>query len=191
MLDKTENNRTFLNAFYTADTEISSNEIREFLLKTLLEQMIPQKFFCVEKIPLTPNGKVDKHKLNLLLKKNKEELAIEIPNTELEKEICKIWIKVLNVDNIGVNDNFFDLGGNSLDLVRLDGYLKAEFNFKDSLMKLIQYPTIKSFSNYIESIQEGNGDENNDIKQNDLEKDVLKERRKNRQRNMKRQRKPE
>ena len=48
-----------------------------------------------------------------------------------------------------------------------------------------------SFSNYIESIQEGNGDENNDIKQNDLEKDVLKERRKNRQRNMKRQRKPE
>ncbi|WP_139488457.1 non-ribosomal peptide synthetase [Brevibacillus dissolubilis] len=98
-----------------AGTEIQTGELRMYLKAKLPDYMIPSAFVVMEQLPLTPNGKVDRKALPVP-EYNRAELEGEFvaPATEMEKKLAEIWQGVLNVENVGIHDNFFALGGDSI-----------------------------------------------------------------------------
>ncbi len=124
-----------------------SLELRQYLLITLPEYMIPAFFVQVERIPLTPNGKVDKKALpEPEIKPESEYVA---PATDKEREIAEIWQQVLGLGKVGINDNFFEAGGNSLKIIKLSIELKNRLGIEIPTAKMFQYPTIASQARYI------------------------------------------
>jgi acyl carrier protein len=75
------------------------------------------------------------------------------PRTELEEKLAAIWERVLNVNKVGMNDKFLDIGGHSLLAVRVASQLKSELGIDISIAALFQYETIESLSNYIQVMQ--------------------------------------
>jgi acyl carrier protein len=130
----------FVNA---GEKTITVNDLRGYLRERLPEYMIPAAFVALPSLPLTPNGKLNR--LALPAPENlRPELEVEYvaPRTEPEQIIARIWQEVLHVEKPGVNDNFFDLGGNSLLLVRVHSKLREAFGKEISLIEMFRYPTI-------------------------------------------------
>jgi amino acid adenylation domain-containing protein len=141
--------KTELEAFVVGKEDFDVRALREFLLQYLPEVMIPSKFSLIEKIPISTNGKVDRRALRLLSSKIVDEQKNQTEGTELEMKIAAVWKEVLSINSAGLDDHFFELGGNSIDILRLHSKLKKEINFTESLVRLIQYPTIRSLANFL------------------------------------------
>ena len=103
----------YLALYYTASKEVSKDELTAFMAKSLTPYMIPKAMMQLERIPLTPNGKIDKKALPEIAttSSSKEKKA---PRNETEKAICAIFAKALGLDSVGVDEDFFELGGTSL-----------------------------------------------------------------------------
>jgi acyl carrier protein len=118
-------------SFYVSDEKISSMQLRKYLRNKLPEYMIPSSFVKIDTIPLTPNGKINR---NALLRDNVTENEFiddfVSPSTELEKELAAIWQEKIGVSRVGLNDNFFDLGGHSLLVYRVISVLKDKFGIE-------------------------------------------------------------
>ncbi|MEO5570319.1 MAG: amino acid adenylation domain-containing protein, partial [Bacteroidia bacterium] len=128
------------------------NELRKFLKDKLPDYMMPSAFVQMEVFPRTPSGKIDKRSLPKPELKRPELDSIFVEaQTDLEKTFAKIWSKFLRIDKVGINDNFFDLGGNSLMALQMIAKLKMENGIDLPVVKLYQHPTIstivKMFSN--------------------------------------------
>ncbi|MHB1946958.1 MAG: amino acid adenylation domain-containing protein [Gammaproteobacteria bacterium] len=111
-----------------ANKATTQQELREFVLEHLPEYMAPTAFIFINDFPLTKNGKVDIKKLTEI--EPNENKEISEPVTEYEKEVQKIWMSVLHLDKVGVDDNFFDLGGDSLLAARIINKIR-KFSNKD------------------------------------------------------------
>jgi amino acid adenylation domain-containing protein len=124
--------------------------LRSFLEAKLPEYMIPAFIFTLEAMPLNPNGKVDRRAL-LSMIPNKQECrsAFVAPETELEQKIAAVFQAVLHIDHIGVEDNFFDLGANSLQLARAHNRLQSTVNAGLKIIALFQNPTVKSLTQFL------------------------------------------
>lgn len=94
-------------------TALSDNELRSFLKEKLPEYMVPQAFVTLKVLPLTPNGKVDRKALPKP-EQIESERALVSPFTSVEKTLAEIWEGVLGVERIGIHDNFFERGGDSI-----------------------------------------------------------------------------
>ncbi|WP_406826316.1 amino acid adenylation domain-containing protein [Pedobacter sp. KACC 23697] len=120
------------------------NEIRTFMKDSLPGYMVPAYFVELSEFPFTINGKLDKRQLP-----NPEELGLQsqteyiAPRNETEKKLVKIWEEVLGRENIGVKDNFFDLGGHSLKATRLSSQLHKVFNVKLDLKELFDVTVLE------------------------------------------------
>ena len=104
-------------AYYVADKELDTDYIRNELKKSLTEYMVPTAFVQLSEMPLTPNGKI-----NTKLLPEPESSANSngiAPSTKFEKIFCDIFAKVLEIDTVYANDNFFDIGGSSLTVTRV------------------------------------------------------------------------
>jgi len=136
------------------EKEVTTTELREALLKTMPEYMIPAYFIPLEEFPVTTAGKIDRRKLPL-----PEGLrpllgaAYVAPDTETARTVADIWQEILNVDKVGIHDNFFDLGGNSLDIVRLAGRLKEVLKRSIPVVSLFEYPTIETFTGHLDQVE--------------------------------------
>jgi amino acid adenylation domain-containing protein len=126
-------------------------ELRGFLQERLPDYMQPAIFMLLDDVPLSANGKVnytalpDPDSLRPAL-----EAAYVAPRTELEGRIATIWQAVLQVERVGIDDNFFDLGGSSFLLVQLQNKLRSALPTKDvSMIELFQYPTIKALVTFL------------------------------------------
>jgi hypothetical protein len=128
-------------------------ELSEFLKKKLPDYMVPSAFIFLDALPLSANGKVDRRALptqeSLL---QKVEVAYVAPQTDIEQIIASVWQELLGVEKVGLNDNFFDLGGNSLLLTKTYSEFKKRLpngvqSF--SLIDLFNYSTIKSLSQHL------------------------------------------
>ena len=138
-------------AYYIADTDISSADLRNHLKNYLPHYMIPNYFKCVESFPLTNNGKVDRKALQHLAVISKEEHTNYVaPETEFEKIISEIWSKVLQIEKIGVHDNFLELGGNSLAAIRIRSRVNNAFDLDLPLNTVFQNPNILQLAKHIE-----------------------------------------
>jgi polyketide synthase PksJ len=126
-------------------------ELREYLSLQLPGYMIPAHFFLLEKLPLTPSGKLDRKALqasNILLGTGVEYVS---PKSDLERTIAGVWQDLLGLDKVGIHDNFFDLGGNSLSIIRLNSRLKKLLPDKKeiSVVTLFNHPTVASQAHYL------------------------------------------
>jgi acyl-coenzyme A synthetase/AMP-(fatty) acid ligase len=130
--------------------EIGPGELRNYLKARLPEHMIPASFIMLDELPLTENGKIDRRAL--LAAKHSGLTSEEVyvpPRNEAEQIITGIWQEILMVDRIGVNDNFFDLGGHSLLIVKMHNRLHEVFETKISVIELFQHPTIRGIAKHI------------------------------------------
>ncbi|HWM25444.1 MAG TPA: non-ribosomal peptide synthetase [Chthoniobacterales bacterium] len=133
-----------------ARPEPSADELREFLRRTLPDAAIPVDYVFVEVFPLTSNGKVDRSALSDLGRPSARTSAP--PQTNLERTISALWREVIgHPDEIGVNENFFDLGGSSLRVIEVHARIERAVHRSFPLTALFQYPTIQTLSAFLDS----------------------------------------
>ncbi|HYP30130.1 MAG TPA: phosphopantetheine-binding protein, partial [Blastocatellia bacterium] len=131
---------------------VSEGEVREELRGRLPEYMVPQAVVRVERMPLTPNGKVDRRALpDPAQARAASRSPFVAPQTEIEQAIAAVWRQALHVEEVGLNDNFFDLGGGSLVMFVVYSQLKAMFLDDPAVQALtmvdmFQYPTVGSLA---------------------------------------------
>jgi len=114
-----------LAAYIVSDQELKVNNLKNFLSLTLPDYMIPSFFIKIEKIPLTPNGKLDKKSLPPAIQNIATGAIFANPVNRLETELLILWQEVLTTENISIYDNFFDIGGNSILLVKLHSKINS------------------------------------------------------------------
>jgi acyl carrier protein len=137
-------------AYVVARDESARSEWREFLQERLPEYMIPSVFVPLAALPLTSNDKVDRRALpDPNHGQQPPQTTYVAPETDVEHTIAMIWRELLNVDTVGVNDNFFDLGGHSLLIVKAHVLLKEAFDKEISVVDLFQNPTISSLAKFL------------------------------------------
>ncbi|MEM9921073.1 MAG: amino acid adenylation domain-containing protein [Bacteroidota bacterium] len=139
----------FLAAYYLAQEEIPSVDIRNFLMDKLPEYMVPTFYMHLSEFPLSVNGKLNRKALPDPEVKISE---THIPPTgETQKALVEIWADVLKVeqDKIGINISFFDIGGNSLKLIKTVNKVNQRFGAKLTVAKMFKLPTISSLSKYL------------------------------------------
>jgi acyl carrier protein len=142
--------------------------MRAYLLSLLPEYMVPSNFVVLEKFPLTPNHKVDRKALPapLLVVQAEDSVNTTIPKNDIEQTLMEIWQKVLQIPQVGTQDNFFHLGGNSLVAVRLIKEVLSAFNVDLPLISLFESPTIADLAKQISALNFAN-------KSHDLQVDLM------------------
>ncbi|MCU1268103.1 MAG: putative linear pentadecapeptide gramicidin synthetase LgrB [Acidobacteria bacterium] len=129
-----------------AGAKVDQKELRAFVQQKLPEYMTPSVFVELERLPLTPSGKVNRRALPAPEYTAQLTQSFEAPGTELEKLLAIIWAEVLRVTRVGINDNFFDLGGHSLLAVRLFAKIAKTLGVHLPLATLFQAPTISQLA---------------------------------------------
>jgi amino acid adenylation domain-containing protein len=126
-------------------------DVRLSMEKQLPDYMVPSFFVALESIPLTPNGKID---VAQLPKPDRDQAgrkaAYVAPGEGMPSQIAEIWKTLLQLEEVGVNDNFFDLGGQSLLVVKVQEQLKAQLDIDVDIMALFKHPTISGLVTYLE-----------------------------------------
>jgi iturin family lipopeptide synthetase A len=154
---KNKNGDNYLSAYLvparqqenTTET-LSVSALREYLSGELPDYMIPSYFIHLEQMPVTPNGKINREALPEPVDQRPQlEVVYLEPESEMEKIIARTWQEELELEKIGVNDNFFDLGGNSMIVVRLINRLNQEFNKNIPVVSMFKHRTIRTFSEYL------------------------------------------
>ncbi|MCU7524702.1 MAG: amino acid adenylation domain-containing protein, partial [Ignavibacteria bacterium] len=136
-------------------------QLMRYLSERLPEYMIPSAFVILQKLPVTPNGKVDRRALpapdiNEIMKEMESNYAA--PRTVVEEVVSAIWAGVLNLPKVGINDNFFELGGHSLLATQVISRIKKEFNMEIPLRSIFENPTVARLSHIVEAAEmEKNG----------------------------------
>ncbi|MFN6470969.1 MAG: amino acid adenylation domain-containing protein [Nostoc sp. SerVER01] len=139
-------------AYFVANSETAPTtaELRNFLKEQLPEYMLPSVFVELKALPLTTNGKVDRRALPIPDGDRPElEEVYVAPRSEMEQAIAKVWQEVLQLENVGINDNFFDLGGHSLLIVQVNNQLRTIFQQDIPVVTMFQNPTIHSLAGYL------------------------------------------
>lgn len=131
-------------------TEVpSATQIRTFLQERLPDYFIPSLYVPLEALPLSPNGKLDRRQLPSPTLFMTTDSSYVVPQTDKEKIVARIWQEVLNIERVGLDDNFFEIGGHSLLLVQLQNKLEEEFAYPLSLTDLFQFTTVKALADYL------------------------------------------
>ncbi|HLP58744.1 MAG TPA: amino acid adenylation domain-containing protein, partial [Candidatus Deferrimicrobium sp.] len=142
----------YICAYFVSERKYETSELRDYLSKDLPEYMIPSYFVPIDKIPLTPNGKVDRKALpEPGVVSGKSYIA---PRDIVEEKLAAIWGEVLLGINssqapVGIDDNFFQMGGHSLKAVIMLSKVHRELNVNVPLAEIFRTPTIKGLAEYV------------------------------------------
>jgi acyl carrier protein len=122
-------------------------ELRSFLRTRLLEQMVPSAFVLLDEMPLTPNGKINRRALPAPdVSRPEIEQRYVAPRNNIEAALVELWQEVLDINQIGVSDNFFDLGGHSLKATSLLSKVRRIFRTELPLSVVFQATTVESLA---------------------------------------------
>jgi amino acid adenylation domain-containing protein len=131
---------------------VEISQLRQFLQEKLPEYMVPAVFMPLDAMPLNSNGKVDRRALPEPQSVHRQSATTYVmPQTAMEQHIAQIWQQVLQLDKVGSHDNFFDLGGHSLLMIRVQTELQQLLEQTVPLMKLFQYPTVHTLAKALTS----------------------------------------
>jgi acyl carrier protein len=127
---------------------LGHNELSSYLDDKLPPYMIPGAFITLQELPRNARGAVERAALSVL---GQEQLTREfvLPRTELEQTIATAWQTALGVDQVGVHDNFFDLGGHSLLMIQIHQKLRTQLSVEIELLHLFQFSTIDSLVRFL------------------------------------------
>ncbi len=141
VIEQEKESQKNLCAYIVADPSLEDSELRNHLARRLPYYMIPTYFVKIEKVPLTSNGKLDRKSLpNPGPSVSANPYAA--PRNELENRIAVIWQEVLGIDRIGIDDNFFDLGGDSIKAIRVTSRSNS-FQFDLTIDKVFLHQTLR------------------------------------------------
>ncbi|NIM15667.1 MAG: amino acid adenylation domain-containing protein [Candidatus Aminicenantes bacterium] len=147
---ETRDKDKYLAAYLVSDNEIQESDLRNFLSKHLPDYMIPLFFKYLAAIPLTPNGKVDWKALQRL--KVITNAEYDAPRNKGEEKLARIWQEVLGLERIGINDNFFMVGGDSIKTIQIASRLKKE-GYDIEISDIFQNPTISRLTPLLKKSQ--------------------------------------
>jgi amino acid adenylation domain-containing protein len=140
-----------LAAYVVPGEPVSPDELRSFLRARLPGHMVPASIGMLglfDRLPLTPNGKVDRRALGQRPPGNREEPAP--PRSGLEQTLAGIWAGLLGLERVGRDESFFDLGGHSLLLARLQAELREKLNREVPLLALFEHPTVGALAAWLD-----------------------------------------
>ncbi|GAA3516795.1 non-ribosomal peptide synthetase [Aquimarina addita] len=168
LLKEIDNEESLLVAYLVFDDNNIDDGIKDYLRKLLPDYMLPSKYVQLERLPLTGNGKIDKKSL-ISYEGNTMRLGVEYipPQDKLELQLVQIWQEILSIEKIGINDNFFDIGGHSLRATKLVSAINIKFDSKLLLKDVFIYKTIREQKEMIEihKWSFGKGKENTDFQE--------------------------
>jgi acyl carrier protein len=131
------------------------SELRRFLGERLPDYMIPGAFVRLDAFPLNPSGKVDRARLPEPGADRPElDAPYQAPQSRLERLIAEVWREALKVEQVGVADNFFDLGGHSLLMVEIRGKLEPALGREVSLVDLFRHPSVGALARHLTQQQQ-------------------------------------
>ncbi|TMP46396.1 hypothetical protein CWB96_12395 [Pseudoalteromonas citrea] len=139
VLAKKRDSGQYLVAYYVADSDIAHDDFIQQLSSRLPAHMVPQHFVYMPSMPLTINGKVD---VRNFPEPNFTQADHCAPSTETEHAWCAIWADVMSVEQVGIEDDFFRIGGDSINAIRVVAQLKSK-GFSVSVRDIFQYKTVK------------------------------------------------
>ena len=128
---------------------VDAASLRAYLKERLPDYMVPATFVMLEAMPLTPNGKIDRKRLPAPESVKKERPEFVQPGSGIERQVADLWKEILQVDTVGLNDNFFDLGGHSLNVIQLQTRVKEVFDREIAVVDLFKYPTVSAFARFL------------------------------------------
>eukprot|EP00833_Pecoramyces_ruminatium_P010004 jgi/Orpsp1_1/1184036/evm.model.c7180000087749.1 len=154
---KKENGEKYLVCYYISsndENKLYNKDIRKYLNEKLPRYMVPNYYIRIKEIPLSSTGKLNRRGLP---EPSKEDLITEVyvaPETRIEKTICEIYSDIYNIElnEIGRNHDFYELGGDSLNAIRISSRIEKELNIKIYIKDIMSHPIIYDLSKYIESI---------------------------------------
>lgn len=133
-------------AFYVADNDQNPDELRESCAKHLAREAIPAQYVRIDKVPLTANGKVDRQALSRV---QSEQSVVQTgyvaPQTATERQLATIWAEALGVERVGLDDNFFEVGGDSIVCLRIAS-VAADHNLTFTPAQLFAHPTVRDLA---------------------------------------------
>lgn len=141
VIDWDNDQSKYLVAYLVADRQISSQKMKKYLIEQLPEYMIPTYFVQLDQLPLTPNGKVNRKALpEPVVRSDNTDLLT--PRDDLEVKIAEIWKEILKIEQVSIQDDFFIIGGHSLNVTTLINKLHKEFDINLTLGQIFKNPTI-------------------------------------------------
>ena len=147
--DSTDSQRLVAYVVLNFEQMLTISELRGFLESKLPNYMMPAAFVTLEALPLTPNGKVDRRALPAPSQSRDLERFVA-PRNQLELQLVQIWSQILKLDEVGVKDNFFDIGGHSLLVPYLLAQIQQQFGKSLPLVTLFQHPTIEELAELVQ-----------------------------------------
>ncbi|MGF7029123.1 amino acid adenylation domain-containing protein/non-ribosomal peptide synthase protein (TIGR01720 family) [Paenibacillus mucilaginosus] len=158
VIDRTdETGMSYLVAYVAAEAGMAGYELSAHLARSLPQYMIPAYFVTMERLPLTPNGKLDRRALPVPDKAAARAEAYVAPQSSTEWKLAEIWSEVLGAEQVGIQDNFFQMGGDSIKLIRLSNRIHQVFGTEAPLKELYAYQTIGEFARCMEEPGTGSG----------------------------------
>ena len=137
-------------AWYVSDRVLDAAELRAHLGEYLPEYMLPSQFIRLERLPLTSNGKIDRS--SLPAEQSQPSREVLKPRTDTEKVLASIWSQLLNVQVVGIDDDFFELGAQSLLAIRAVSRIRDAFGVDLSLRNLFERPTVAGLAEVIDGL---------------------------------------
>ncbi|OPY27897.1 MAG: Acetyl-coenzyme A synthetase [Methanobacterium sp. PtaU1.Bin242] len=146
----------YLCTYYVGNEELTTTQLREYLSTALPDYMIPSHFIKLEKMPLNLNGKIDRKALPEPDGSISTDTEYVAPRNEFEELLVEIWKEVLGVKKVGIEDNFFDLGGNSLTIINLLSRVLEETGIEIPIRPIFEHPTIKGITENMQKMDDSN-----------------------------------
>ena len=132
------------------ESTVASSTLESSLRKQLPPYMVPSHIVLLEEFPLTPNKKVDRKALPVPDAEKKESSVTFVsPENELERQLAEIWKSVLNISQVGIDDNFFDMGGHSLMAVQVHKQVQDISSRQIAITDLFRFPTVRSLARFM------------------------------------------
>ena len=146
LLNKSESNSSLVAFVILDNLKLDEEKFRNILITKLPHYMIPSQFMFLEDFPLNASGKIDRKQLLRLLEKSEISNYVA-PRNDFEKILANIWAKCLGLEKVGIEDNFFSIGGDSLGAIKIVA-IASKYGITLSAQSFYKYPTIKLLVKY-------------------------------------------
>ena len=144
-----ENGRQYLVGYYTAEAPVDESALRRHLTAKLPQYMVPNFLMHLPSMPMTPSGKTDRKNLpdpNFSL----QHRIFHAPETTTEQLVARVWAKLLNISQVGKDDDFFGLGGDSLLAIHMASELEDALGVSVTVKDIMEHPDLEQFSAFLD-----------------------------------------
>ncbi|MGN4771119.1 amino acid adenylation domain-containing protein [Bacillus cereus group sp. MYBK216-2] len=145
---KDQNENVFLCSYITSNKKVRISKIKEKLIRELPMYMVPSYIIQIDKIPLSSNGKIDTMALPVIDVTELIESKYEEPRDKIEEILVKVWEKILGIDRIGINYNYYEIGGDSIKSILIVSELR-KYHLRLEIKDLMQFPRIKELREHV------------------------------------------